>query len=77
MVREILKQRRGIRMDIILFLILWIGLGMWGSLIGHRYFDRHYGVGSFWGGWGTVFYLFMALFGPMDLLVTTVMFFKR
>jgi len=57
------------------WVILWLAFGVWGSYIGNNYMRRHYGPRTEW--WELPTMGLVALGGPMNLLVTVVMFWGR
>ena len=60
---------------IFLLILAWLALGAWGSYIGRQYTVRHYGTGE---RRDLLFYVVMAIiFGPINLAVTALLFWKR
>ena len=60
----------------IVAILVWLALGAWGSSIGRNYMIRHFGIETELP-WYRMFYIFMAIGGPVNLIVTAMMFWRR
>ena len=58
-----------------LAVIIWLVLGVWGSYIGNNFMVRHYGKRKEW--WEIPLLSFLVIGGPINLLVTVALFWKR